>query len=138
RGGTRSSSSSTNNPPLFLNSSMPRRDKTIDSVPSSLVPSGNGVQFSSAGLVLPADLPLEHWKEIGGPLFQIERGINWAIGDCLNYGESRYGEKYEAAVVATGRDVQTLMNVKWVASRFEISRRRENLSWSHHAEVAAL
>jgi hypothetical protein len=25
----------------------------------------------------------------------------------------------------------------YVASRFEISRRRENLSWSHHAELAA-
>ena len=27
---------------------------------------------------------------------------------------------------------------KWVAHKFEISRRRENLSFSHHAEVTAL
>jgi hypothetical protein len=38
----------------------------------------------------------------------------------------------------TGYDDQTLMNMVYVATRFEVSRRREKLSWSHHAEVAAL
>jgi hypothetical protein len=30
------------------------------------------------------------------------------------------------------------MNMAYVASRFHASRRREGLSWSHHAEVASL
>jgi hypothetical protein len=30
------------------------------------------------------------------------------------------------------------MNMVYVATRFEVSRRRENLSWSHHAELAPL
>jgi len=30
------------------------------------------------------------------------------------------------------------MNMVYVASRFEISRRRENLSWSHHEAVVSL
>jgi hypothetical protein len=34
--------------------------------------------------------------------------------------------------------VQTLMNMVYVASSVDPSRRREALSWSHHAEVAAL
>lgn len=38
----------------------------------------------------------------------------------------------------TGYDAQTLMNMVYVASRFPISRRRENLSWSHHETLAAL
>jgi hypothetical protein len=38
----------------------------------------------------------------------------------------------------TGYDRQTLMNMVYVASHFEFSRRREGLSWSHHAELAAL
>jgi len=29
-------------------------------------------------------------------------------------------------------------DAKWVADKFESSRRRENLSWSHHREVVAL
>ena len=30
------------------------------------------------------------------------------------------------------------MNMVYVATRFEAERRRERLSWSHHAELAAL
>lgn len=41
-------------------------------------------------------------------------------------------------VEQTGRDLQTLKNLAWVASRFATSRRRDALSWSHHAEVAAM
>lgn len=36
-----------------------------------------------------------------------------------------------------GHDKQTLMNMVYVASRIDVERRRERLSWSHHAEVAA-
>jgi len=38
----------------------------------------------------------------------------------------------------TGFEYSTLANDKSVASKFEFYRRRENLSWSHHAEVAGL
>jgi hypothetical protein len=38
----------------------------------------------------------------------------------------------------TGYDVQSLMNMSYVASRFEPSRRRPGLSFSHHAELAGL
>lgn len=102
----------------------------------SLLPAQVG--FTSTGLALPKDLTFDDWQAVGVSLLNVERGINWAIGDWLNYGQSRYGAKYTAAVEATGRDVQTLMNVAWVASRFTISRRRETLSWSHHAEVAGM
>ena len=33
---------------------------------------------------------------------------------------------------------QALGNDAWVASRIGFSRRREDLSWSHHSEFAAL
>jgi hypothetical protein len=56
----------------------------------------------------------------------------------VRYGAGRYGHKYAAATRVTGYDRQTLMNMVYVATSFQISRRRENLSWSHHAELAAL
>jgi len=65
------------------------------------------------------------------------RNAAWWIGDWLRYGTARYGSKYAAAARTTGYDRQTLMNMVYVATRFEFSRRRENLSWSHHAELAA-
>ena len=56
----------------------------------------------------------------------------------MRYGAARYGRKYELATRITGYEHQTLLNMVYVATRFENSRRRENLSWSHHAELAAL
>lgn len=38
----------------------------------------------------------------------------------------------------TGYDVQTLMNMAYVASAYPPARRHEVLSWTHHAEVAGL
>lgn len=83
-------------------------------------------------------MDLASWIECGRRLGTIARGVGWWLGDWLNFGNGRYGEKYTRAARITGYDVQSLRNMAYVASRFEASRRRANLSWSHHAEVAAL
>jgi hypothetical protein len=82
-------------------------------------------------------LDLPEWIRQGHSLGTIGRGAAWWIGDWVNYGNAKFGEKYARASRITGYDIQSLMNMAYVASRFHISRRRENLSWSHHAEVAA-
>jgi hypothetical protein len=84
------------------------------------------------------ELDLREWLEQGRRLGAVGRGVAWWIGDWLLYGNHRYGERYPRAVRATGYDVQSLMNMAYVASRFSFERRRAGLSWSHHAEVAAL
>ena len=84
------------------------------------------------------ELTLTDWLRHGRSLGSVGRASGWWIGDWIRYGNARYGEKYETAARVTGYDVQSLMNMAYVASRFEISRRRENLSFSHHAELAAL
>jgi hypothetical protein len=84
------------------------------------------------------DLDLDQWVKYGGRLGAIGRAAGWWIGDWLQYGSARFGERYVRAARITRYDVQTLMNMVYVASRFEISQRREGLTWSHHAEVAAL
>ena len=84
------------------------------------------------------ELGVSEWVEQGRCLGAIGRGSAWWIGDWVRYGSVRYGDKYAAASQVTGYDVQSLMNMAWVAGRFELSRRRENLSFSHHAELAGL
>jgi hypothetical protein len=84
------------------------------------------------------DFGLEEWIETGRRLGLLGRNVAWWIGDWLRYGNHTYGERYTRASRVTGYDVQTLMNMVYVASRFAPGRRRERLSWSHHAEVAAL
>jgi hypothetical protein len=83
-------------------------------------------------------ISLSQWVADGQRLGAIGRGVNWWLGDWLRFGNDKFGERYVRASRITGYDVQTLMNMVYVASRFEAGRRRERLSWSHHAELAAL
>jgi hypothetical protein len=90
------------------------------------------------GLVITGNPSVQEWSEFGKKIRTVEGAVQWLIGDWLNYGETKYGEKYKPAIEATGYDYQTLANEKQVSRRFQISRRREDLSWSHHAEVAGV
>ncbi len=78
------------------------------------------------------------WISAGTRLGGYSRSSNWWVGDWLRYGTSRWGEKYVVAAKITGYDPHSLENMVYVASRFDISLRRENLSWSHHFLVAGL
>jgi hypothetical protein len=78
------------------------------------------------------------WQAYGRRLGVMGRSVGWWIGDWLAYGNHAFGERYARASRITGYDSQTLMNMAYVASRFASSRRRGKLSWSHHAEIAAM
>jgi hypothetical protein len=75
---------------------------------------------------------------VGRRFGEIGRCSQWWLGDWIRYGNERFGERYTRAVKLTGYDIQSLTNMVYVASRFAIYRRRESLSWSHHAALAAL
>src|ERR1700722_16757964 len=92
------------------------------------------LEWSSIGWPAGAELGYEEALREGTRLGLAGRSAAWWIGDWVHYGSSRYGTKYALAARVTGYDRQTLMNMVYVASRFEFSRRRENLSFSHHAE----
>ena len=83
-------------------------------------------------------MPFAEWAAHGRRLGVMGRGVGWWLGDWLRFGNAAYGERYGPAARLTGYDRQSLMNMVYVASRFEPSRRHETLSWSHHAEIAAL
>lgn len=84
------------------------------------------------------ELNANEWAAAGRRIGAVGRCIQWLLGDWIAYGNAKFGERYARAAKITGYDTQTLMNMVYVASRFEISRRRENLSWSHHETLAAL
>jgi hypothetical protein len=90
-------------------------------------------------LELPAQTSFDEWVAIGRRLCLGSQAINWHIGDWWAFGNHRYGAR--AKVAAEGifeREFQTLMNTASVCRSFPTSRRREGLSFSHHAEVASL
>lgn len=100
--------------------------------------STDGSAYSSVGLTLPAGLAFDRWQAIGRRIGDVADSSTWWLADWAAYGEGTYGEKYRHAIAVTGFGYQTLRNYAWVARRFDVSRRRDELSFAHHAEVAAL
>lgn len=78
------------------------------------------------------------WIFEGRRIGAMGRGSPWWVGDWLLYGTARWGERYAEAVKITGYESKSLRNMRYVASRFDLSLRRDSLSWSHHALLAAL
>jgi hypothetical protein len=101
-------------------------------------PASARVAMNPVAWVARDELELSEWVGYGRRIGVTGRSAGWWIGDWLRYGNARFGERYVRAARTTGYDVQTLTNMVYVASRFAIARRRESLSWSHHAELAAL
>lgn len=78
----------------------------------------------------------EQWQECGGFIRKAEGSVHFWIGDWLNYGEQKYGEKYTQAIDETNFSYQTLKNDAYVAKQIDLSRRRDDVSWGIHAEIA--
>jgi hypothetical protein len=83
---------------------------------------------------------MEHaeWIVAGRRLGAIGRCSQWWVGDWIRYGNAQWGEKYVEAARVTGYDVASLRNMAWVASRFDLSLRSDELTWSHHVLLAPL
>jgi len=90
------------------------------------------------GLSIPPGLSFPQWEQAGRRVTNVMNSSAWCLGDWINYGQRRYSDRYRQAVEAVGLDYQTMRNYAWVARRFEAARRRPDLSFQHHAEVASV
>lgn len=84
------------------------------------------------------EIPIEIWLQLGEYLKLMDKSVHWWLGDLLNYGEQNYGEMYTQVLDESDYAYQTLRDDKWVASKIELSLRKDNLSFSHHVRVADL
>jgi hypothetical protein len=117
---------------------MKRRGSSTPACAGGTLSGGAGGTLSGVAWRAREGMSYSDWVAQGRKLGVLGRSAGWWIGDWLNYGNVAYEERYVRAARITGYDVQTLMNMTYVASAIDPSRRRENLSWSHHAEVAGL
>jgi hypothetical protein len=82
------------------------------------------------------EIPLKQWQAAGRELGRAGSAVRWWLADWWAFGEHAYGERTAAlAESCIDMKVQTLMNYARVARAVETYRRREVLSFSHHAEV---
>ncbi|MFJ7909755.1 LmbU family transcriptional regulator [Kitasatospora sp. NPDC096204] len=94
--------------------------------------------MTKVGLRVPGAVSFEDWERAGVGLARMADSSAWCLGDWVIFGRNRFPDRYRRAMEAAGLDYQTIRNYVWVARRFEPPRRREGLSFGHHAEVAAL
>lgn len=94
--------------------------------------------ITSTGIRFTDELSFEEWDRLGQKLGEIGKSIGFIIGDWINYGDGRYGEKYEEALARTGLAYKTLRNYAYVSRKLEMSLRKDNLDWYQHATVAKL
>ena len=95
---------------------------------------------SDTGLEIAEKLSADEWRDLGLQISRTRGATQWWIGDWWAFAENRYGDR-KAMVEAEdweGPAFQTCMNAAIVSNAFETSRRREVLSFRHHAEVASL
>lgn len=100
-------------------------------------------QISIQDIVLPTSLTevsesFDAWVSRGRSLCDAGKRLQWEMGDWWRSGQHAYGSRAKIAAQGIfGVEYKTLKTVATVAGSFERSRRRD-LSFSHHAEVAAL
>lgn len=108
---------------------LPVETTNVLSVPGEVTPTA---------LTIPDHLDFDDWMAVGAGLKNVEQSIMFWIGDWLVYGESHYGEKWSQVTDASQYSPKTISNAMWVAKRVPKERRREDVSYAHHVEVAAL
>lgn len=93
-------------------------------------------EFYKCGIAPVGDPSFDEWLAAGEFIKNADKSIHFWIGDWLNYGEKRWGEKYEEAMEKTGFDYGTLRNDRYVATQVNLSLRNDKLSFTHHFVVA--
>jgi hypothetical protein len=90
------------------------------------------------GIEFHEELSFEEWEALGQKLAPVGKSIGFIIGDWINYGEKRWGDKYEEAMMRTGMAYQTLRIYAHVARRVQLFARTNKLDFVHHLVVAKI
>ncbi|WP_405783796.1 LmbU family transcriptional regulator [Streptomyces sp. NBC_00859] len=96
------------------------------------------VLTTRVGLQMAPNLTFDAWQRAGGQLAGVIDSSSWWLGDWLVYGKDHYADRYQLGIRTAGLKYQTLRNYAWVSRRFDMHRRRDALTFQHHAEVASL
>lgn len=96
-----------------------------------------GITATRVGLDISHNISFEDWVDFGRKIVNAGSSLNWIIGDWAAFGDIKFGA-LEKWCDANGRDYSYVLNLSWVASNVKLSLRSENLTFSHHREVAAL
>ena len=96
---------------------------------------------TSVALSIREDLTLDEWMTLGSQLGRGAQGIQWFVGDWLNFGFKKgfmASERYELAEEITHMTKAWLYRCAWVAKAVAPEDRRVELSFDHHTRIASI
>lgn len=104
---------------------------------------------SPTGIAVAPEIPETLWRTHTANVAMMYEAVGkkhsqaaMILGDLLAFGEERFGERYADCIDSTREymrvAISTLKNWQWISGKIDPSRRRENLSLSHHEAVAKL
>lgn len=116
--------------------SVPQQLLTAEFQPVNL----GSFRITPAGLTIDGEPDFESCEQLWSALRTLERSLQFAIGDAVNYFERRWGEKASQIVDATGLTLNSVKVYAWAAEKVPPQNRMldRGLSFSHHLAVAAL
>jgi hypothetical protein len=98
-----------------------------------------GVEVSATHLTITdPSLTYEDFEALVARAALMGDSARWWLGDLLLFGEARYGELYTQVIEAARLSERQLTEYRYVCERVARSRRRGNLPFSYHREVAPL
>ncbi len=114
-------------------------------VPMPLVKDDQGNLWSgnfcitARGLVVDGNVTPEEFQMFFDLLAPMAQSLMLIMCDYLAFGENKkYGVSYPRAAAAMNTDIATITNNVYICKSVEISIRKENLTLSHYALVAAM
>ena len=121
-------------------------DMTSTQMLSSVsAPGVEGIALSGNGLIVDENIELtpEKYNALFSTVLSLSKSCNWLLGDTLLLADRKWGNqytagKYEEAAAATGLSIGAIRNIVSTCKAFPREMRHENLSFTHHQEVARL
>jgi len=97
----------------------------------TLLPDNIGIKLSDQ-TTIEESLAILDWTT------QMSDHVGFMIGDVLNHGQTKFGQKYTVALNQTGRAVSTLWGYAEAARRIPAEKRKAALTFTHHREILRL
>jgi hypothetical protein len=90
------------------------------------------------GLTLSDDIPIEEQMRVLDETTQMSDHVGFMVGDVLNQGLVRWGDKYKVALDQTNRALSTLKGYSEASRRIPMEKRVAALSFTAHREILRL
>jgi hypothetical protein len=98
-----------------------------------------GISVSPTALtVTDVNIPFEQVQYAFDNAVRLGETVRWWVGDLIVYADDRWGEGYAQLLEDAQLSERQAERYRYVAQQVAASRRRENLSFSHHEVVAPL